>query len=67
MNEVESVRPTGGTILDLWDDMMRPFEQEESGSGNHGEDNLDRQEENGDETISLGEEEGIEVRIGKAE
>ena len=40
MNEVESVRPTGGRILDLWDDMMKPFE-EEQGNGNDGKVNLE--------------------------
>ena len=69
MNEVESVRPTGGNILDLWDDMMRPFEAEEEGSDNQERDNLEKEkeEEDADETISIEEEEGVEVRVGKME
>ena len=30
MNEVESVRPVGGNILDLWDKLMETFELEEN-------------------------------------
>ena len=36
---VEAVRPVGGNILDLWEDMMKPFDEEEAR-----EDNQDRRE-----------------------
>jgi len=46
---------------------MRPFEVEEEGSGNQEGDNVDKGEEDADEAIDLEEEEGAEVKIGKAE
>ena len=29
MNEGEAVRPVKGSILDLWDNMMKPFDENE--------------------------------------
>jgi len=79
MRKVEAVRPTCGNILDLWEDMMRPFEEDEAKGGNRdiGDerdkgDNLDRRSAVGedkerDEAISVEEEEGAKVRIGITE
>ena len=53
--------------MDLWDDMMRPFEHEEGEGGNQEKGNLEREKEEEDEAISVEEEEGIEVRVGKTE
>jgi len=70
VNGAEAVRPMGDNILDIWDDMMKPFEQDEGGEDNRGkeEDNSNQTEEEVDRTISEEEdEEGIKVTIGKAE
>jgi len=66
VNEVESVRPMGN-ILDLWDKLMEPFEPEEEWGGNLERDKSGKEKESDDETISVEEEEGIDVKIGKAE
>ena len=50
--------------------MMRPFEQEEGEGDNQDRDSSDKEDkdkEGGDEAISLEEEEGIAVQVGKAE
>ena len=49
MNEAESVRPAGDNTLDLWDDLMRPFEQEEGEGDNRDKDNSDKEKEENDE------------------
>ena len=79
MSGAKAVRPTCGNVLDIWDDMMRPFEDEEAKGDNQdiraGVDKGDNQEresavqedEEKDEAISVEEEEGAMVRIGKAE
>ena len=79
MTEVESVRPERCNILDIWDDMMRPFDDEEAkedsrdaGVKEDVDDNQDRGSEvrekgDGDETISNDGEEGAIVKIGKIE
>ena len=67
---VEAVRPTGGNIMDLWDNMMRPFEDEEAkldnpsnsegenvGDNQEGDDAVGRNEDE-DEAISVEDEEG---------
>ena len=48
---VEAVRPTVGNVLDLWDDMMRPFDGDEE-RGDNQSDNVEKpvvenQEEDG--------------------
>ena len=65
MNEVESVRPAGGNILDLWDKIMEPFEPEKEASDIGEKDNTDKEGEDNEETLSLGEEEGIVVKVGR--
>ena len=66
MSGVETVRPAGN-ILDLWDKIMEPFEPEEKESDTQEKDNLDEEKEDNEEAISVGEEEGIEVKVGKME
>jgi len=72
-----SVRPMGSNILDIWDDMMRPFEAEEirgdnqeTGIGNEGGDSLGKDgESQRDEEGSIQSEgeEGAAIRMAKAE
>ena len=55
--KVEAVRPAGGKVLDLWDNMMKPFEE-----GERGEDNQDI----GDEG-SVGDNQGKGIVVEKDE
>ena len=61
-----SVRPIGH-ILEIWDNVLEPFDQDKAGNGNREGDNPAERDEDSDETISLEEEEGVKVRIGKME
>jgi len=78
--KVEAVRPASGNILDMWDDMMRPFEDREAQDGNQDIKNEDDEDDNKererevveveekDEAVSEGEgEEGIKAAIGESE
>ena len=58
MNGTMSVRPVGN-ILDIWDEMLRPFDPNEEENENREQDNSGDKEEDNDEAISLEEEEGI--------
>ena len=77
MSEGEAVRPRNGSILDLWDNMMRPFDEAEEASGDNQDQGVDVREEGrkeeiddggeDDEAIGVEEEEGAEVKIGRME
>jgi len=45
---VEAVRPTVGNVLDLWDDMMRPFTGDEE--------RVDDQGDNGEKSVGDNQE-----------
>ena len=53
--------------MDLWDDMMRPLELDKNEGDNRGEGSAVEEDEGNDEAISVEEEEGAVVKIGKAE
>ena len=53
--------------MDLWDKLMERFEPEVEEGGSLERGNLGEEKEDADETISVEEEEGIEVKVGKAE
>ena len=67
MSEAATVRPMAGNILDIWEDMMRPFEVGEGEVDNQEKDTSGKEQEEGDadEAISVEEEEGMEVNVGK--
>ena len=66
MSGVESVRPAGGNVLDSWDDMMRPFDLEKDAGDNQTEGSAVEENDGNDEAISVEEEEGAVVKIGKS-
>ena len=65
MNGTVSVRPIGN-VLDIWDEMLRPFDPDEE-EGDNRKGNDEGEGDDNDEAISLEEEEGVKARIGKIE
>ena len=65
MNGTMTVRPVGN-LLDILDEVLRPYDPNEEEGDNREEDDARKGEDN-DETISLEEEEGVNARIGKIE
>ena len=61
-----SVRPIGN-ILDIWDTVLEPFDQDKEGNHIREGDDEGKGDEDNDETISLEEEEGVKAKIGKME
>ena len=71
MNGTEPVRPMGN-ILDLWDRIMEPFEQEKEVSDigeerNEGDNQGEEDDGENEDAVSVEEEEGAMVQIGKTE
>ena len=52
--------------MDLWDKLMEPFEPDIEEDGNVERGILSEEKEHAEESISVEEEEGIEVKVGKA-
>ena len=65
--EAGSARPATGNILDIWDDMMKPFDAGKDEGDNQRERGAVEKDEEKDEAISVEEEEGAMVKIAKAE
>ena len=61
-----SVRPIGD-LLDIRDSVLKPFDQDKEENENRQGDNSGEGGEDDGETMSLEEEEGIKVKLGKME
>ena len=79
MIRAEAVRPIGGNLLDLWEEMMKPFEEEDKDGNNQRDEeerikvdnpkegSEDHECEEKGESIDDNEEEGAMVRVARAE